>query len=74
MKTLNEYMKAPYKMEIAEDPSEGGYVVSFPDLPGCLTCGETLEQAITNAQDAKMAWFQAALEDGVEIRDPDKLD
>ena len=74
MKTLNEYMKAPYRMEIVEDPSEGGYVVSFPDLPGCLTCGETLEQAITNAQDAKMAWFQAALKDGVEIRDPDKLD
>lgn len=74
MKTLNEYMKAPYRMEIVEDPSEGGYVVSFPELPGCLTCGETLEQAITNAQDAKMAWFQAALENSVEIRDPDKLD
>lgn len=73
MKTLSEYMKAPYKMEIVEDPDEGGYVVSFPDLPGCLTCGETLEQAVANAQDAKRAWFQAALEDGVEIRDPDSL-
>lgn len=73
MKTLDEYMKAPYRMEIVEDPSEGGYVVSFPDLPGCLTCGETLEQAIANAQDAKRAWLQAALEDGVEIRDPDSL-
>ena len=73
MKTLNEYMKAPYRMEIVEDPSEGGYVVSFPDLPGCLTCGETLEQAIANAKDAKKAWLQAALEDGVEIRDPDSL-
>ena len=73
MKTLDEYMKAPYRMEVVEDPSEGGYVVSFPDLPGCLTCGETLEQAIANAQDAKKAWLQAALEDGVEIRDPDSL-
>lgn len=73
MKTLDEYMKAPYRMEIVEDPSEGGYAVSFPDLPGCLTCGETLEQAIANAQDAKRAWVQAALEDGVEIRDPDSL-
>lgn len=74
MKTLDEYMKAAYRMEIVEDPDEGGYVVSFPDLPGCLTCGETLEQAIANAQDAKKAWFQAVLKDGVEIRDPDKLD
>ena len=73
MKTLDEYMKAPYRMEIVEDPSEGGYVVTIPELPGCLTCGETLEQAIANAQDAKRAWLQAALEDGVEIRDPDSL-
>ena len=52
MKTLDEYMKAPYRMEIVADPSEGDYVASFPELPGCRTCGETLEQAIANAQAA----------------------
>ena len=38
MKTLNEYLALPYRMEIVEDREEGGYVVSYPDLPGCLTC------------------------------------
>lgn len=53
VKTLNEYLKLPYRMEIVEDQEEGGYVVSLPDLPGCITCGETLESAVANAEDAK---------------------
>lgn len=53
MKTLNDYMKMNYRMEIVEDADEGGFVVSFPELPGCLTCGETVETAIKNAVDAK---------------------
>lgn len=55
MKTLNEYLAMPYRMEIVEDREEGGFVVSFPELPGCITCGETLETAVANAQDAKKA-------------------
>ena len=41
MKTLNDYMAMSYRMEIVEDKDEGGFVVSYPDLPGCITCGET---------------------------------
>lgn len=67
MKTLNEYLAMPYRMEIVEDREEGGFVVSFPELPGCITCGETLETAVANAQDAKKAWLEAALADGVTI-------
>lgn len=55
MKTVDEYMKLPYRMEIYEDAEEGGYVVSFPDLPGCLTCGKTVEEALSMAEDAKRA-------------------
>ena len=40
MKTLNEYMSMSYKMEIIEDQDEGGFVISYPDLPGCITCGD----------------------------------
>ena len=42
MKTLEEYMKMPYKLEIIPDTEESGYVASYPELPGCITCGETL--------------------------------
>ena len=74
MKTLEEYMAMPYRMEIVEDKDEGGFVVSYPDLPGCLTCGETIETAVTNAVDAKKAWLEAAIEEGINIYEPDSLD
>lgn len=74
MRTIEEYMKLPYKMEIVPDIEEGGYVVSFPDLPGCLTIGDTVEEAIKNAEDAKYAWFEATMEDGTVINEPDDIE
>ena len=74
MKTLNDYMAMSYRMEIVEDKDEGGFVVSYPDLPGCITCGETVESAVANALDAKKAWLEAALEEGIEIHEPDSLE
>ena len=74
MKTLSDYMRMAYRMEIVEDKEEGGYVVSYPDLPGCITCGKTIEDAVVNAVDAKKAWIEAALEEGIEIHEPDNLE
>ena len=74
MKTLNEYLALPYRMEIVEDSDEGGYVVSFPELPGCISCGETLESAVANAEDAKREWITAALAEGIVIHEPDDLE
>lgn len=74
MKTLNDYMAMPYRMEILEDQEEGGYVASYPDLPGCMTCGETVESVVVNALDAKKAWIEAALEEGIEIYEPGNLE
>ena len=61
-------------MEIVEDKEEGGFVVSYPDQPGCITCGETVERAVENSMDAKKAWIEAALEEGIEIYEPDSLE
>ena len=74
MKKIDEYMRLPYRMELIPDPDEGGYVVSFPDLPGCLSSGETSEEAIKNAEDAKQEWLLAAMEEGIDIPEPDSLD
>lgn len=74
MTKIDEYLSAPYKMEIEEDTYEGGYVVSYPDLPGCITCADTIEKAIAAAQDAKREWITAALEDGIEVPRPNSLD
>ena len=73
MITLDEYMAMPYRMEIIEDKDEGGFVASYPDLPGCITCGETAESAAANALDAKRQWLEAAIDSGIEIYEPDSL-
>ena len=73
MKTIDYYLSLPYRLEIIPDPDEGGYVASYPDLPGCITVGETLGSAAKNAGDAKKAWLEAAPADGVDIAEPSSL-
>ena len=67
-KELKEYLSTDYQMEIIKDQDGGGYVVYYPDLPGCITCAETIEEALKNAVDAKKAWLEAAIEDGIKIK------
>ena len=41
-----------YTILLEPDPEEGGYTVTVPALPGCITQGETIEQCIERAQEA----------------------
>ncbi|BCV24012.1 type II toxin-antitoxin system HicB family antitoxin [Gelria sp. Kuro-4] len=68
-KDIEYYLALPYKV-VLHPAQEGGYVAEIPDLPGCLTQGETIEEAINMIQDAKVCWLRSALEDGVEIPEP----
>lgn len=68
-RTLEEYLNIPYKYEIIPSP-EGGYVITVPDLPGCITQAETYQEALSMIEDAKKAWIESALEDGIEIPEP----
>ena len=70
MKTIEYYMTLPYRLEIVPDPDEGGYAASYPELRGCVTCGDTLESVAASAEDCKREWLAAALEDGIEIPEP----
>lgn len=45
----------------------GGYTVEFPDLPGCVTEGNDLEEAFEMAIDAASGWVLDELEEGTEI-------
>lgn len=67
MKTLEDYMKISYHAEIVEDKDEGGFVASYVELPGCITCGDTMEIALSNLEDAKREWLVAAFEEGLLI-------
>lgn len=73
-KKIDYYMSLPYRIEIIPDVEEGGFTVYYPDLPGCVTVGETIESAVANSVDAKRAWIEAALEDGIVISEPSSND
>jgi predicted RNase H-like HicB family nuclease len=69
-KTIEYYLSLPYRLEIIPDTEEGGYGARYPELPGCITCADTLEGVVAMAEDAKRAWLEAAIEEGIEIAEP----
>ncbi|HWU62294.1 MAG TPA: type II toxin-antitoxin system HicB family antitoxin [Ensifer sp.] len=48
----------------------GGFVATVPDLPGCMSDGETPEEALANVQDAIECWIEAARDQGRTIPSP----
>ena len=48
----------------------GGYLIEFPDLPGCMSDGATIEEAITNGVDAMRGWIEAMRAEGHPIPAP----
>jgi predicted RNase H-like HicB family nuclease len=46
-----------YQIFIEPQP-EGGFVISIPSLPGCATEGETLEECLSNIQDAAEGYLK----------------
>ena len=48
-------------------PSEDGYTVVFPDLPGCVTEGDTLSEAMEMAIDAASGWLLDEVEENKQL-------
>ena len=55
-----------YTIILDPDP-EGGYTVTVPVLPGCVTQGETLEEAIVMAKDAVQLYIESLIADGEPV-------
>ncbi|MCL2153044.1 MAG: type II toxin-antitoxin system HicB family antitoxin [Oscillospiraceae bacterium] len=72
-KGLDYYMGLSYKIEVVEDKEEGGFALCCPELPGCVTCAETISQGFDMIEDAKKCWFEACLEDRIPIPEPNHL-
>lgn len=49
---------------VFEPADEGGYVVSVPALPGCVTQGDTFEEATKNIKDAMQGYLEVLKEEG----------
>ena len=69
-KNLKYYMSLPYQVVVTPSP-EGGYSAKIPDLPGCITQGETRLEVLEMIEDAKLCWLEAALDLGQSIDEPD---
>lgn len=65
-------MRYPIAIEPGTDATAFGVVV--PDLPGCFSAGDTLDEALAGAEEAAAAWVDAALDAGEAIPLPSRLD
>ena len=66
-------MDRTYSYTIHLEPAEeGGFTVTVPALPGCVTEGDTYEEAITMAKDAIIGYIETLIEDGqpVPVEEP----
>lgn len=72
-KTLDYYIALPYTIELAPN-EEGGWVVGIKELPGCISQGDTPEEALVMIRDAQEGWLTVALEDRMPIPEPRTLD
>jgi antitoxin HicB len=68
-KTVDDYMSLPYIIELQPDPKEGWFV-RVKELPGCMSQGDTAEEAVQMIQDAMRGWLEVALEAGNPIPEP----
>jgi predicted RNase H-like HicB family nuclease len=65
-------MRYPIAIEPGSETTAFGVVV--PDLPGCFSAGDTLDEAFTGAEEAAAAWIDAALDAGQAIPAPSSLE
>lgn len=58
------------RIEPLSSDEGGGFLVTVPDLPGCIADGETVQQAIAEAHDAFEAWAMAERQDKGDLPRP----
>ena len=72
MSKLEDYLmkEYPYKIEKLLIEDGGGYFITYLDLPGCMSDGDTLEEAIRMGEDARISWIENAIDIGKDIPEP----
>ncbi|MCM0083529.1 type II toxin-antitoxin system HicB family antitoxin [Geomonas sp. Red32] len=64
---FEEYMHEVSPLSVEDG---GGFLITFPDLPGCMSDGATVEEAVANGRDAFSSWVAAAVDMGRPIPKP----
>ena len=68
-KTLEYYLSLPYTIELTPD-EDGIWFASIPLLEGCMTQGDSRENALVMLDEAKELWLETALAEGIPIPEP----
>jgi len=70
--TVHDYMKLPYNiiLRYVEDESGAYYFATVQELDGCMSDGETPEEAYTNIKEAMEGWIETKLEAGFTVPVP----
>jgi antitoxin HicB len=55
--SLEYFLTLKYPISIYPEDA-GGYTAMIPDLPGCMTQGETLEEVVINIDEARQLWIE----------------
>jgi predicted RNase H-like HicB family nuclease len=63
-----------YVIAIEPGTETTAFGVVVPDLPGCFSAGDTLDEAMSNAEEAAAAWIDAALDNGQAIPHPSRAE
>lgn len=63
-----------YPIVIEPGSETTAYGVVFPDLPGCFSAGDTLDEAVKNASEAAALWIEDALDNGEKVPAPSPLE
>jgi antitoxin HicB len=66
-------MRYTYPVTLTIDETDGGFVVTFPDLPEAVTQGETEAEALSAAADCIEEAIAARIDDGLEIPEPSEI-
>lgn len=70
MDGLKAYMNSPYSIEVSPDQTSEGslcYIARHPELPGCMSHGQTPDEAIANLMDARRVYIEVLLEKNQQI-------
>jgi len=70
-KTVDDYISLPYTRELVK--SEDGWTVAIQELPGCVSVGESAQDALEMIDDALFAWLESAFDDNLDIPLPDSM-
>jgi antitoxin HicB len=69
-KTVDYYVNLPYTIELRKDPEDEGWFVRVKELRGCMSEGDTAEEALAMIREAMELWLEVALEEGIPIPEP----